>query len=135
MKGVDTNVLVRFLVGDDETQANQVYRLFKKAESEQKELFVPVLVILELIWVLESVYETSRAEMIDALRDLLLMPVLRFEDRAAVQQFLLAAQGSTYDLSDLLIAHTAKEQGCAAVLTFDRKAAKSPLFESVAENL
>lgn len=131
MKGIDTNILVRFLVGDDETQARKVYDLFKKAEAARSELFVPLLVILELIWVLESVYAIPRHEILDALRELLLMPVLNFEHRPALHHFIQAAQESTYDLSDLLIAHAAKAQGCEVVMTFDRKAARFELFELV----
>ena len=39
MKGVDTNILIRFLIGDDEQQTKKVYKTFKKAESGKKELF------------------------------------------------------------------------------------------------
>ena len=130
MKGIDTNILVRFLVGDDEQQARKVYTIFKDAERNKEELFVPLPVVLELMWVLESVYVIERGSVIAALRELLLMPILKFEHLAAVQQCLQAAQGSSFDLSDLLIAHVAQEQGCETVLTFDRKAAKYVLFES-----
>ncbi len=129
MTGIDTNILARFLVGDDEQQAKQVYNIFKKAESNKKELFVPLLVILELIWVLESAYEVSREDILDSVSDLLLMPILKFEHQSALQLFTQAAPGNTYDLADLLIAYCAKEQGCETVLTFDKKAAKFNLFE------
>jgi predicted nucleic-acid-binding protein len=129
MKGVDTNILIRFLIGDDEQQTKKVYRIFKKIESEKKELFVPLLVILELIWVLESAYEISRDEILDSISDFLLMPILKFEHQSALQQFILSAQGSRYDLSDLLIAHSARINGCETVITFDKKASKFNLFE------
>ena len=129
MKVVDTNILIRFLTGDDEGQAKKVYAIFKKAESEKKELFVPVLVILEAIWVLASVYEISRTEILDSIGDLLLMPILKFDQQSALQQFVHFAQGNEYDLSDLLIAHSAKANGCDAVITFDKKASKYNLFE------
>ena len=129
MKGIDTNILVRFLIGDDEQQAQKVYKIFKKAESEKKELFVPLLVMLELIWVLESVYEIPRAAILESISELTLMPILKFEHQSALQQFTQAAQGNKYDLSDLLISHSAKAKGCETVITFDKKAAKSPLFE------
>ena len=67
MKGIDTNILVRFLTGDDEQQTKVVYNIFKKTESEKRELFVSLLVVLELIWVLESVYEIPRAEILDSI--------------------------------------------------------------------
>lgn len=129
MKGIDTNILVRFLIGDDEQQAKKVYNIFKKAESEKDELFVPLLVVLELIWVLESVYEISRADILDSIREFLLLPILRFEHKSVLQQFTLSAQANRYDLADLLIAHSAKMQGCETVLTFNKKVSKFKLFE------
>ncbi len=131
MKGIDTNILVRFLVADDEFQAKKVYIIFKEAESKKNEFFVPILVVLELIWVLESAYEISRDEIIDSISELLLMPILKFENQSVVQQFIQTAQGNRYDLSDLLIAHSAAEQGCEAVITFDKKASKYTLFELI----
>jgi len=129
MKAIDTNILVRFLIGDDKQQAKKVYNIFKKAESEKDELFVPLLVVLELIWVLESVYEISRADILDSIREFLLLPILRFEHKSVLQQFTLSAQANKYDLADLLIAHSAKMQGCETVFTFDKKVSKFKLFE------
>ena len=129
MKGIDTNILIRFLVGDDKQQTKIVYNIFKKIESDKDELFVPLLVILELIWVLESVYEISKTEILDSISELLLMPILKFEHQSVLQQFTNAGQSNKYDLSDLLIAHSAKMQGCEKVITFDKKASKFQLFE------
>ena len=129
MKALDTNILIRFLVGDDEVQARKVYLIFKKAESDKKELFVPLLVILEMIWVLESVYEISRADILDSISDLLSMPIFKFDQQPALQQLIQSAQGNKYDLSDLLIAHSANANGCEAFITFDKKASKYKLFE------
>ncbi len=129
MKGIDTNIFIRFLVGDDKRQAETAYNIFKKAESEKNELFVPLLVILELIWVLESVYGIPRMEILESIRELLLMPILKFEHQAVLQQLTRSGLGNKYDLSALLLAHSAKEQGCGTVLTFDRKASGFHLFE------
>lgn len=129
MKGLDANILVRFLVGDDSNQAAAVYSLFKAAEAEKKELFVSLLVLLELIWVLEAVYDIQRTEILDSIQDLTLMPILKFERHALVQQFINAARGNNCDLSDLLIACSAKTYGCEKIITFDKKAARHELFE------
>jgi predicted nucleic-acid-binding protein len=129
MKAIDTNILIRFLTGDDPAQAKMVYALFKKAESEKTELFVPLLVVLETIWLLESVYAVSRAEILDAISDLLLMPVLKFDQHAMLQQMIRYAYGNTLNLSDILIAHAAKTSGCEKVITFDKDASKFNLFE------
>ena len=129
MKALDTNVLVRFLVKDDEQQAKAVYRLFKQAESEAEVFFVPTLVVLEAVWVLDSVYEITRQEILDAIDELLLMPVLEFDAQPAIRRFILSARENKTDLSALLIAHYVKYLGCNSVITFDKRAAKLELFE------
>ena len=90
-----------------------------------------MLVVLKLIWVLESVYKISGSEILESISELRLMPILKFEHQSVLQQFINAGQGNKYDLSDLLIVHSAKEQGCEAVLTFDKKASQYQLFELV----
>ncbi len=129
MKALDTNVLVRFLVRDDEQQAKAVYREFKQTEADKEVLFIPVLVVLETVWILESVYEATRQEILDSIDQLLLMPILEFEVQSAILSFVSSAQESKTDLSDLLIAHSAKFAGCGCVITFDRKASDHGLFE------
>ena len=128
MKALDTNVLIRFLVKDDEKQANTVYKIFKKAEMNKDTLFVPLLVVLEVVWVLESVYDVTRQEVLDSFESLLLMPILKFEAQVAVRRFILSARESNLDLPDLLIATSAQLSGCDSVLTFDMAASKSKLF-------
>jgi predicted nucleic-acid-binding protein len=129
MKGLDTNVLVRFLVKNDHKQARAVYLLFKQAETDREVFWVPLTVILETIWVLESVYQISRQEIVDSIADLLRLPVLKFESQPALQAFIHAAGDSRINLSDLLIACSARYSGCESVLTFDQRAARHALFE------
>ena len=131
MKGIDTNVLVRFLVQDDEHQATVVHQLFSEAEQHKQTLLVTNLVLLETIWVLESVYEVERGAVLDSIDDLLMLPVLEFEKQPVVRRFLESARQSALDLSDGLIGQWAKELDCDAVLTFDKKAAKTDLFEEI----
>ena len=129
MKALDTNVLVRFLVRDDERQAETIYRVFKKAESDREVFFVPLLVVLETVWVLESVYKIPRQEILDSVNELILMPILKFETQPAILNFISSARETKMDLSDLLIAHSAKFSGCECVLTFDKRASNFRLFE------
>ena len=131
MKALDTNILIRFLVRDDEEQADVVYRIFRQAESDKSSFFVPSLVLLETIWVLESVYDISRQETIDAIKDLIQMPILEFEAQPAVQKFIHSAQETKTDLPDLLIGQMARFFGCEKVLTFDKKASEFEIFELI----
>ncbi len=129
MKALDTNVLVRFLVRDDEQQSEAVYRKFKQTEADKEVLFIPALVVLEAVWVLESVYKATRQEILDSIDQLLLMPILEFEVQSAIRSFVSSARENKMDLSDLLIAHSARFAGCECVITFDKTASNLELFE------
>lgn len=56
--------------------------------------------------------------------------ILKFEAQAVLKRFLIESQKSNADLSDVLIACSAKQAGCEAVLSFDKKAIKTGIFES-----
>jgi predicted nucleic-acid-binding protein len=133
VKALDTNILVRFLVRDDERQSKAVYRLFKRAESEKSVFFVPLLVILETIWILGAVYQIARADILDAINDILYLPILKFEAQPALKRFLIEAQAKNADLADVLICCSAKLAGCETVLSFDKKSAKFGIFELVGD--
>jgi predicted nucleic-acid-binding protein len=126
---LDTNVLVRFLVKDDDHQASVVYRLFKQSEEKQEALFVPLLVVLETVWVLQTIYDIADEDIVSAINQLLLMPVLKFEGQSAIQGFVASAHDAKLGLADLLIAHSAKASNCQRVFTFDKKAASFKYFQ------
>ena len=128
MIALDTNVIIRFLVRDDEPQAQAVYARFKRAEGDREALFVPSLVLLEVIWVLGSAYGKSRSEILDSIENMKRMPILAFEKDEAVQAFLVEGRKSKAGLADILIAHSAQESGCEEGITFDKRAARLAFF-------
>jgi len=132
VKALDSNVIVRFLVRDDERQARLVYDRFKQAESTREVLFVPLLVVLEMMWVLESTYDRPREEILDSLDELKGMPILEFEDVQVLQNLLEEGRKSRVDLSDLLIAFAAQSRGCSEGITFDKSASKFSFFRLLA---
>ena len=131
MIALDTNVIVRFLVRDDERQAQLVYARLKRAEAAKERLFVPLVVLLETIWVLESAYNMTRNEILGAFEELRQMPIFEFESDRVMEQLLSSGRKIKLDLSDLLIAYSAENSGCDTVLTFDRKASRLSLFQLV----
>ncbi|HFC97521.1 MAG TPA: type II toxin-antitoxin system VapC family toxin, partial [Thermosulfurimonas dismutans] len=78
MKALDTNILVRFVTRDDIAQADKVLNLFKKAENRGgEEFWIPLVVVLEMLWVLEAVYRIPRKKILEILRDLIDLPILK----------------------------------------------------------
>ncbi|MFZ1389775.1 MAG: type II toxin-antitoxin system VapC family toxin [Thiolinea sp.] len=131
MKAVDTNVLVRFLVQDDEAQSKIVNALLTEAELSKQPLFVSSLVVLEMIWVLQSSYQVPRETILLSIDELLSMSALVFQESSVVRDFIAQAQNNSFDLSDLLIGQTAAAVACETTLTFDKKAAKSVFFTKI----
>lgn len=134
MKALDTNVLVRFLVGDDEAMMRRATRLLEDAESGGETCLITVPVLLELIWVLRARYEFSRGDIIESVEALWQVRGLSFDPACDIRTFLDTARRHSIDLADALIGVHAKHLGCEATVTFDRKAAKVPLFEKVPDS-
>ena len=129
MNAVDTNILVRFIVKDDMRQANIAYNLFRRIEKNREQLFVPIVVVLEVMWVLESLYDSPRADTVAVISNLLAMPIFQFETQPVIQKFITSARKNNFDLADLFLAHSAAHAHCDKVYTFDKKASKFKLFE------
>jgi len=128
MKGLDTNALVRFLIRDDEAQAGAVRGVLRTAEETGDCLFVSVAVALETMWVLSSVYECSREEIVHGIESLLILPILQVEEHERIAELCRIASKQEADLADLLIGLTSRDKGCETTLTFDKRAARSDLF-------
>ena len=128
MIALDTNILVRFLVRDDEKQAEKARKRIKEAEMRRERLKIPLLVVLETIWVLESAYDKTRSEILDAICDMRQMPVFDFESDHVIEGLLNDSPKYKADLADIMIAHAAEAAGCESGITFDKCAAKLSFF-------
>ena len=124
MLGIDTNVLVRFLVRDDESQFEKARKLIKREVTAGRRVFVSQLVLLEIEWVLRSRYDLSKVEIIAAISGLLDATDVQFEDEPAIETTLFVWKESTVDFADCLIGAQNKRLGCRATATFDLRAAK-----------
>jgi predicted nucleic-acid-binding protein len=132
VKSLDTNILIRFLIGDSESQAKKVKKLFTHAETSGDKFFIPLLVILEMIWVLDAVYHCSKQDIISSIEHLISMKIFQFEKDNLVNELLLRGKKSNQDLSDILIGLSGKSNKCSSTITFDKKAGKDfSLFELI----
>ena len=128
MLGVDTNVLVRFLVRDDEAQFEKARKLIKREIAAGRRIFVSQLVLLETEWVLRSRYSLPKNRIIEAISGLLDATDVRFEDEPAIEEALFNWKDTTADFADCLIGAQNRRLGCRATATFDVKASKLPGF-------
>ena len=131
MLGVDTNVLVRYLTRDDQSQYEKARRLIDREVAKAEPVLVSQLVLLETEWVLRSRYEMSKAEIVAAFSALLDTADLTFEDEASVETAVYSWKNSAADFAYCLIEVRNRRLGCRATATFDGRALKLAGFISV----
>lgn len=128
MLGIDTNVLVRFLVRDDEAQFDRARKLIKREVSAGRRVFVNQLVLMETEWVLRSRYGVRKSQIMESISSLLEAADLQIEDEPAVEEALFIWRDTTADFADCLIGAKNRRLGCRATASFDVKASKLPGF-------
>lgn len=124
MIGLDTNVLVRYIMQDDVRQSPLATRIFESLTAESPG-FLPLVAMVELAWVLSSAYELSRSQLVEAFEALLRTRELVVDRGEIVWKGLRLWQRSGGDFADCLIACSAEAAGCTKTVTFDRGAARS----------
>lgn len=124
MIGLDTNVLVRHIMQDDSKQAALASALIGKL-TNQNPGFITVVSIIELIWVLQTCFELSRAQLGDLLDRILQASNLKLEQAPLVAAAIKLYRTGNCDFADCLIAKISQSAGCEKIMTFDRNAAKT----------
>ncbi len=124
MTGLDTNVLVRFLVRDDAAQAKAAERFLREQCTTEEPGWVNRIVLCELVWVLDRAYGYSREHIAGVLERLLRTRQLAVEGFPHAWKALSAYRDAKGDFADSLLASTNREAGCGHTVTLDRHAAR-----------
>ncbi|MEO6919546.1 MAG: type II toxin-antitoxin system VapC family toxin [Collimonas sp.] len=124
MIGLDTNVLVRYLVQDDPAQARKASVLIESLTVERPG-YVTQVALVEVIWVLGRAYGAGREEIAQVTETLLRTKELVIEAAETVWKALRLYAGSSADFADCLIERACHEAQCEYTATFDEKAAKT----------
>jgi predicted nucleic-acid-binding protein len=128
MKGLDTNVLIRYLVQDDPDQAAVAVQAIETGVDRNERFLIQPVVLCEAVWVLDSVYGYSKEEIVTALNMILRTVQFEIADKDTVWQAFGDYQSGKADFSDYLIGRANTRQGAVPTLTFDRSLKDSRLF-------
>jgi len=123
MVGIDTNVLVRHVVQDDEEQAALARELIENRLDAVNQAYIPLIVLCEFVWVLRTAYGYSRQQVALALRQLLVTDCFAVERHDLAWKAYYDYDGGNTDYADCIVARTNREHGAEPTFTFDRKAA------------
>ncbi len=132
---IDTNVLVRLLVRDDEAQFQAARRLVAQAEAAGEPLLIVLGALLETEWVLRSRYRLDKASIATAFAQLLEADGIVFEHEPTVEEALFIwSQHAGADFADCLLSARAAQLGRTRFVTFDAGAARLPRGELLGTN-
>jgi len=123
--GIDSNVLLREVMGDHPEQAAIAAR-FMDSRSTNDPGFVSIVVLLETTWTLSRTYRRTQPQVATFVRRLLAASEIVVQANGAVRRALNDAEATGADLSDAIIAHLGIDANCNYTVTFDRSAANLP---------
>ncbi len=129
--GIDTNVLVRFIVKDDEAQATLAKKALTETCTQSNPGFVNSIVLVELYWVLSSAYGYSRKEIAKVIEFLLSVRELTIEHAAEAWAALQESKQQNTDFPDAYLCQINESNDCKKTITLDKKAARLDGFDLI----
>ncbi len=123
MTALDTNVIVRYLVGDDVEHA-EAARALLNGLTPGNPGFICREVVIEVAWVLERSYRFTRSRIAEALMDLTASDSLVVENSGDVAAAAHRYRQGGAGFSDLMILSAAERIGAVPLHTFDRRLAR-----------
>lgn len=122
--GLDTNVLLRYLTQDDPKHTPRATEIIERRLTEQEPGFVSIVSILEIVWVLKSLFKRSRQQIANDIEMLLAADTLEVQNEQEVYYAVVSLRNGFGTFEDALIGALGAWRGCSATLTFDEDAAK-----------
>lgn len=125
MIGLDTNVIVRYLVQDDPRQGRLADKIIERELSADCKGLIASIVLCEVVWVLKRAYRQPREKIAEVIRMILETDVFEVENRECAWRAYYDYDEGTADFSDCYIAEINKAKGAEATVSFDECALES----------
>lgn len=117
---IDTNILLRYLTGDDAKKFKRCRDLFKRALEKKILLLTSDMVIAELIWTLYSFYKIPKEEIIEKVTIIVNTPNLKIPNKKLISEILALFSQKNIDYIDAYNAVFMKHNGCAQIFSYDK---------------
>jgi predicted nucleic-acid-binding protein len=127
--GLDTNVVIRYLVQDDKKQSAVANRLIEKSLTPDTPGYISHIILCEIVWVLERCYGVRKQQIREIVEGLLTTKQFIVENVEVAWKAVRAFNANSADFCDALIGQANMYSGCKHTVTFDKKAASLPGFD------
>ena len=129
MIGLDTNVVIRYLVQDDKKQSLAATRFIEKSLTTDAPGYINHISLCEIVWVLQRCYGVTKPQVREIIEGLLTTKQLNVENVEVTWKALRAFDVNSVDFCDALIGQINIHSGCEHTVTFDKKVASLPGFD------
>lgn len=128
MIGIDTNILIRYIIQDDPIQSRLATKFLESNINKANPGFISQIVLCEIVWVLRRAYGYDKPIILQVLNQIIDTSEFIIENSESARQALRDFKEGNADFSDYLIGSANKYHGCEYTLTLDKKAAIHPNF-------
>ena len=118
---IDTSVILRLLVKDDECKIKSTLELIKNADERAGALYILPVAVLEIVWVLEKVYKYTRKNIRELVEAILNTPGIKAENEQVFRDALLTYETKNIKFADAVMGYWGLEKGFTTVYTYDKK--------------
>ena len=120
MRTIDANVILRYLTNDVPDQAKQAEELLKRVEAGTEEVFLPDIILADIIWILDGYYKQTREDIREWITTILSLQGLTFSDKDMALNALDIYVDSKIDWSDAFTASQMLQWGINEIYSFDK---------------
>jgi predicted nucleic-acid-binding protein len=117
---IDANIILRFLTNDDPAKAEACAKLLEKVERNECRVWLPDLVLADIVWTLEKFYRTSKTEIAELLTPLVSLRGMHCPDKESVLRALVLYTRHNIDWTDAFVAAQIVSQGTEMIFSYDR---------------
>ncbi|MDP2754549.1 MAG: PIN domain-containing protein [Nitrospirota bacterium] len=118
---IDTNVILRILIKDDDIKRKACEKLIKNAKQEGITLYLLPITVLETVWVLEKVYKLERKVIRELIEAILNTTELKCEMEDVFRKAIKSFEEKNIKFADAVMGYRGLEKGFSTVYTYDEK--------------
>jgi len=120
VRTIDANVILRHLTNDVPDQAKQAEELLKRVEEGKEDVFLPDIILADIIWILEGYYKQTREDIREWITAILSLQGLKFSDKDMALNALDIYVDKRIDWSDAFTASQMLQRGITEIYSFDK---------------
>ncbi len=117
---IDANIILRFLTNDEPKMAQDCQSLLQKAEENREQLYLPDIVLADIVWMLEKFYKLRKSEIRELILPVIGLRGMRCNSKTTIRRALHIYVERNIDWTDAFVAASMLSAGQEEIYSYDR---------------